>query len=310
MDRPCLAILATPGTRATCARPRDSIHHMRPLLLATLALGACLQHAVPADTTLEATTPKVSPAETLPRELRVVAFNVHMVDGDTIVRGIDKDPALRGADLIMLEEVHRVDHLCSGACVLGKHLGFYSVYAPGHVNGNGTDGVALLSRSPILSAEVIELPYFDTHINSQRKVAIAAKVLIDGKPVSVYTVHLDNRVNVRDRRAQLLPVLEHAEKQTTPVIIAGDFNTSPFTWLWRVVPVPTGTQDDRLEELVRAHGFDTPVKNSGATSRWLAMKLDAIYRRGFDTVRFATADADDISDHFALWAVLDRRSTD
>ena len=282
---------------------------MRSLLLATLTLGACLPHAVPSDTSLETKVPAATAAQTLPRQLRVVAFNVHMVDGAVIARGIDSDPALKTADLIMLEEVHRHGDKCSGACELGEHLGFYSVYAPGHVNRDGTDGVALLSRSPILSAEIIELPRFDTHINSQRKVAIAATVLIDGKPVSVYAVHLDNRISVRDRRAQMLPVLQHAEKQTNPVIIAGDFNTSPFQWIGRIIPVPTGTQDDCLEALVRAHGFDTPVKDSGPTSRWLAMKLDAIYTRGFDTVRFSTSDADDISDHFALWAVLSRRSS-
>lgn len=284
---------------------------MRSILLATASLGltACMAHAVPSDTSLETTSPSAPAADTLPRQLRVVAFNVHMVDGATIARGIDSDPLLKTADLIMLEEVHRRGTECSGACALGEHLGFYSVYAPGHVHGDGTDGVALLSRSPILSAEVIELPRFDTHINAQRKVAIAAKVMIDGKPVSVYAVHLDNRIDVRDRRTQMLPVLQHAEKQTTPVIIAGDFNTSPFTWIGRLIPIPTGTQDDRLEELVRAHGFDTPVKDSGPTSRWLSMKLDAIYTRGFSTVKFATNDADDISDHFALWAVMTRKDS-
>jgi endonuclease/exonuclease/phosphatase family metal-dependent hydrolase len=280
---------------------------MRTLPLLIL-VGACMQHANPTDPSLESTFPKSPAAETLPRQLRVVELNVHMVDGATIVRGIDKDPALRGADLIMLEEVHRDDHLCSGACELGKHLGFYSVYAPGHVHGDGTDGVALLSRSPILSAEVLELPRFDTHVNSQRKVAIEATVEIDGKPVTVYAVHLDNRITVNERRRQMLPILQQAAKQTTPVIIAGDFNTSPFNWLWRLIPVPTGTQDDRLEDFVRAYGFDTPVKNSGPTSRWLAMKLDGIYTRGFQTVAYDTADADDISDHFAMWAVLKPKS--
>jgi endonuclease/exonuclease/phosphatase family metal-dependent hydrolase len=230
-----------------------------------------------------------------------------MQPGHKIVEGIDGDPALKNADLIMLEEVHRSGTACSGACELGKHLGFYSVYAPGHVNGDGTDGVALLSRSPIVHAEIIELPRFDLHVNSQRKVAIAATVLIDGAPVTVYTVHLDNRINVRDRRAQMLPVLQHAEKQPNPVIIAGDFNTSPFTWIAHLIPILTTTQDNRLEELVRDHGLDTPVACSGPTSRWLAMKLDAIYTRGFDTLAYSTADAQDVSDHYALWAELRRK---
>ena len=97
-------------------------------------------------------------------------------------------------------------------------------------------------------------------------------------------------------------MLADADRQTTPVIIAGDFNTSPFTWLTHVIPIPTGTQDDRLEELVRAHGFSTPTKDLGATSHWLAMKLDAIYTRGLAVAHTATSDAADISDHLAVWA--------
>ena len=51
-------------------------------------------------------------------------------------------------------------------------------------------------------------------------------------------------------------------------------------------------------------GFDTPVKDSGATHRYIGMKLDAIYTRGFGTKRFATARAQDVSDHLALWATM------
>ena len=77
----------------------------------------------------------------------------------------------------------------------------------------------------------------------------------DRRPPTVYAVHLTNRLTVAQRARQLAPVLAHADRQTTPVILAGDFNTSPFTWVGHVLPVPTGTQDDRLEALVRAHGF-------------------------------------------------------
>jgi endonuclease/exonuclease/phosphatase family metal-dependent hydrolase len=180
----------------------------------------------------------------------------------------------------------------------------YAVYAPGHVNGKGTDGVAILSRVPIANADVIELPQFNVVFNGGRRIALSATVMLEGEPVRVYAVHLENRLNVKDRRHQMEAVLDRAKKDPGRVIIAGDFNTSPFTWLFHVIPVLTTTQDDRLEELVRANGFQTPVAGSGATSRFLAMKLDAIYTRGFDTVSFATAMAQSASDHMALWAKM------
>ncbi|MBE7450650.1 MAG: hypothetical protein HS111_17640 [Kofleriaceae bacterium] len=39
-------------------------------------------------------------------------------------------------------------------------------------------------------------------------------------------------------------------------------------------------QDDRLERYVRGRGFTTPVVGSGATHKWLSMRLDAIYTWG------------------------------
>jgi len=49
-----------------------------------------------------------------------------------------------------------------------------------------------------------------------------------------------------------------------------------------------------------------PLSNRGSgqgpTSRFLGMKVDAIYTRGFETVRFATSNAKNILDHLAVWA--------
>jgi len=272
-----------------------------------LAAPGCLQRAMPLDRGIEATFPARPAAQALPRELRVMTFNVHGEPGDVIAGALRSDRALRDADLIMLEEVHRDDRTgdwCSGACRLARQLGFHAVFAPGHDNGRGSDGVAILSRAPITSAQVIELPYFDVHFNSGRRVALAATVNLGDRPITVYAVHLDNRLTAGDRRTQVMPVLLHAARQRTPIIMAGDFNTNPFTWISHVLPILTTTQDNRLEALVRQHGLSTPLEDSGPTSRFLGMKLDAIYTRGFETVRFATSNAKEISDHLAVWAVM------
>ena len=287
---------------------------MRNAILAVVAavsVTACLGKGIPADRGIEATFPKASASTSLPGTLRVATFNVHREPGDVVARGIKHDRARRDVDLFVMQEVHRVEkkgtEACSAACSLGKDLGFYSLYAPGHVQDDGTDGVAILSRAPILSGQVMELPYFDVTFNSGRRIALIATLLVDGTPVTVYAVHLDNRLTSDQRRVQMRPVLQHARRQKTPVIIAGDFNTSPFSWAGGVVPIPTTRQDNALESLVREHGFDTPVTGSGPTFRYLGMRLDAIYTRGFDTQRFATAAAQNVSDHLALWAVMKAR---
>jgi endonuclease/exonuclease/phosphatase family metal-dependent hydrolase len=277
---------------------------LRTLSVGTALVLAACTHGTPKDLNVETTFPAVAKTPDLPKQLRVVTFNLHMEPGSKIERGLRGDPALRDADLIFFEEVHRDGLGCSAACAIARDLGFYAVYAPGHANGDGDDGVAIVSRSPITSAQVIQLPFYNVHFNGGRRIALAATVEIAGRPVTVYAVHLENRLTVNDRRHQMLPVLEHAERQHTPVIIAGDFNTSPFTWIAHVIPIPTGTQDDRFEELVRAHGFATPLAHSGPTHHHLWMKLDGIYTRGFATQHYATARAHDVSDHLALWAEM------
>jgi endonuclease/exonuclease/phosphatase family metal-dependent hydrolase len=276
--------------------------------LAALGVAACMNHASPVDKSIESTFPfATAKAAAPPPQLHVVTFNTHMEPGEKIAGALANDKATRGADVIILEEVHREGPGCSGACAVAKALGMYSVYAPGHVNGKGTDGVAVLARVPITASDVIELPHYNVVVNGGRRIALVAKLapMAPGQqPITVYGVHLENRLTVKQRRHQMAPIVERAERESGPVIIAGDLNTSPFTWLCHLIPILTTTQDDRMEEFVRGHGFQTPVAESGPTSRFLAMKLDAIYTRGFATRAFATADASNVSDHLALWAKL------
>lgn len=277
----------------------------RHAVLLALGLLACSNRASPTDKSIEETFPKAPLAERS-GDLRVVTFNVHRETTDNVLKGILGDRAINQADVYVLEEVHRVEPgpKCSPACSLGQQLGYYALYAPGHMQGDGSDGIAIVSRRPFTSAQVIELPYFNVHTNSGRRIALAATIELDGKPVTIYAVHLDNRLTPRDRKTQMLPVLQHAEHQNTPVIIAGDFNTGPATWIAHLIPIITTTQDNHFERLIRKHGFETPVRESGPTHRYIGMRLDGIYTRGFATTKFATADARNVSDHLALWATL------
>jgi endonuclease/exonuclease/phosphatase family metal-dependent hydrolase len=276
----------------------------RLLAVAALAFVGCANHGIPKDRRVETMFPASAPLAELPDQFKVVTFNVHMEPGEKVAPAIMADRGIRDADVIIMQEVHRSGLGCSGACEIAKRLGYYALYAPGHAAKDGDDGIAILSKAPISSSQLIVLPYFDVHFNSGRRVALAATIQHAGKPITFYAVHLDNRLDVDQRRTQMIPVLEHAKRQQTPVVIAGDFNTSPFTWIDHVVPVLTTTQDNYFEKLVRSYGFQTPCSDSGPTHRYIGMKLDGIYTRGFETKRFAVARAKDVSDHMALWATL------
>jgi endonuclease/exonuclease/phosphatase family metal-dependent hydrolase len=277
-------------------------------VLAAVALAGGCSFALqnnPKSLTLESTFPKRAPVAELPAQFKVATFNIHKEPGRKVAKAIRADRELRDVDLITLQEVPRWGDVCSAACELGKELGMYAVFAPGHIEGKKDLGIAVLSKAPITSARVLELPWNDVHFNAGRRHALVVTVQHAGRPLTVYAIHLENRLKVRDRKKSMMPIIEHAKRQQTPVIMAGDFNTNPFTWVSHWLPVPTGANQARkLEAFMRSHGFDTPVTGSGATHRYIGMRLDAIYTRGFETRRFATARAQDVSDHLALWAAV------
>src|SRR6266542_539986 len=135
-----------------------------------LAAAGCALQGIPNNRGVEATFPAQAPMAELPAQFKVVTFNVHKEPGDKIAKAMLADRDLRDADLIMLEEVPRGDAACSGACTMGQKLGMYALFAAGHVEGTKDMGVAILSKTPILSAQVIELPWNDVHVNAGRRI--------------------------------------------------------------------------------------------------------------------------------------------
>jgi endonuclease/exonuclease/phosphatase family metal-dependent hydrolase len=273
---------------------------------AVIAIAAC-NHPVPRSVAVEARTygddAAAAPAG---RRLRMVTYNVHMIEGDAIADALRRSPALAAADLVFLQEVESHPKAgASEACLAAKQLDLDCAFAPGYgLDDGGAHGVAILSRRPLDDLAVVELPYHDTVFNSARRVALGATITVDGEAVRLYAVHLDNRINPAARKRQLAPVLDDADARGLPTVIAGDMNTSPFVWIGHVVPVPAGVQDDRLERYVRSRGYDTPVTDVGPTTKWLGMRLDAVYTRGVEVHARQVEDAVRASDHLPLWADL------
>lgn len=234
--------------------------------------------------------------------LRVVTYNIHHIDGTRLGKALATADDLARADLVFLQEVVQPRDADSSACAVARVEGWHCAYAPGHGLRGGSLGVAILSRRPLADLEAIELPYFNVRFNAGRRVALAATIDLDGTSVRLYSVHLDNRLNAEQRTRQLAPVMEAAARWDGPALIAGDMNTSPFTWVGHVMPVPAGTHDDKLERFVRAHGFSTPVRTAGPTHQWLSMRLDAIYTRGLRVSDFDVEHGVRASDHLPLWA--------
>jgi endonuclease/exonuclease/phosphatase family metal-dependent hydrolase len=280
---------------------------MRALLFAAALAGcASLDRPPPADPALEVgALPRRGAASAAPV---IATFNVHGESPAEIAAAIAADPLLARADVLMLQEIeHRGSD--SAARRLAAELGMAHAYAPGYGIGEaGSHGVAILARGRLDDVAVIELPRYRVMFNSARRIALAATVELGGRASRLYNVHLDNRINPRDRLDQLAPVLADADRHVDlPALIAGDFNTSPFCWLGHVVPLPCGLQTRAVERAMHRRGFAAPTAGSGATSRYLGMRLDAVFVRDLSVSRVAVADVW-LSDHFPLVVALCFRS--
>jgi endonuclease/exonuclease/phosphatase family metal-dependent hydrolase len=275
------------------------------MMMSALLCASCaaLDRIDPCDPSIQLAGEPAQPGS-IEATTRIVTYNVHGESARSIGRALIEVAALRRADIILLQEIE--DHTAEGrsrAAQIASRLEMAHAYAPGYgLPRGGSHGVAILSRFPISDVELIELPRYSVRFNSARRVALAATVTIGDKPIRVYSVHLDNRVSPSRRVAQMAPVIEDARVESIErVVIAGDLNTSPFCWVGHVLPIPCGKQTRRLEKYVRGHGFATPVVGSGATSKWLSMRLDGIYTRGLDRVDSGVASAARVSDHLPLW---------
>lgn len=277
--------------------------YRRLLLTAAVALAAACRHPDPANVAVASVVaPAPAPAAAPGEPLRVVTYNIHHIDGPRLGKALASDEDLAGADVVFLQEVIQPRDADSSACAVAREEGWHCAYAPGHGLRGGSLGVAILSRRALAGLDVIELPFYNVRFNAGRRVALAATIEVDGTPVRLFSVHLDNRLDAGQRKHQLTPVIDAAARWDGPVIIAGDMNTSPFTWVGHVMPVPAGTHDDKLEAFVRSRGFSTPVRDSGPTHEWLSMRLDAIYTRGLRVGEFHVEHGVRDSDHLPLWA--------
>ena len=266
---------------------------------------ARLNHPAPVDPSV--ITGTQGPALTSKRSLRIATYNDHMESAEKLVSVIKGNANLREADLLLLQEIEA--HESEGSTraeQIAEALGMNFAYAPGYqLRSGGSHGVAVLSRLPLQDVQRIELPYYHVVVNSAPRVALAVTVTLDEQALRVFSVHLDNRINPHERLLQMQPVLRAAADFPGPVIVAGDLNTSPFCWAGNLVPIPCGWQDNAMELGAKGYGLQSPVAGVGATSKWLAMKLDAIYTRGLAPGASAVERGVRLSDHLPMWLDLE-----
>jgi endonuclease/exonuclease/phosphatase family metal-dependent hydrolase len=131
-------------------------------------------------------------------------------------------------DVVTLQEVREVPgKLANQAEKLAKTVGFEHVFAPATPFGGGQEGLAILSRLPIIEHHALELPHAEA---KERRILLSARVRNGQGEVWVHTTHLNYRLtHGRQREDQVLAIADSVADRTshTPQILMGDFNARP-----------------------------------------------------------------------------------
>ena len=161
---------------------------------------------------------------------------------------------------------------------------------PIDLHDKGDTGVALLSRFPVSDVTRIDLPWQECPWRP--RLAMAATV----SEIRIFNAHVDPHAACDGQLAQLEVIAEQADAVAGPTIIMGDFNT-----LSREKCIET-------RSFLESRGYTTPIPTGTATWRGagLRMHADWIFTRGLKIVRWGVARPLHVSDHWPIWAEIER----
>jgi endonuclease/exonuclease/phosphatase family metal-dependent hydrolase len=233
--------------------------------------------------------------------LTIVTLNMAKeTSADRILREWTAAPRLREADIFLLQEIKEQPGTQCIANRLGAALGLHVAYS-GEAPGVADRGLAILSRFPLREVRTRALNHFDLRFHSRTRFALSATADTPWGPVRLDDVHLDTRLNARDRLAQLEPVVRDSARFAARRIVAGDFNSNPFYWIEHIVPLPAlPSQAVAVEAFMKKQGFATAISESETTFDYLGMHLDWIWMAGLRSTESQVLPLD-FSDHHAVW---------
>ncbi len=242
-----------------------------------------------------------------PIVLRVASFNVHFgKKTDAIANLFIQHKNLAEADIIFFQEIEFYEReKVSRAENIARKLGYFFHYAPARPTIlPGSHGIATLSRFPLLDNEILKLPKFNMVIHTRQRIALISHITLGGNAITLCNIHLDARLNTKQRLKQLDFALKRLEKEPN-VIIGGDFNTIPLFLAGRIFPVGFVNQVKKIHTEMTLRGFTHFCQHTTYTMKKVVpMKLDHIYSNTFPIESCGVETSVRISDHKPIWADL------
>src|SRR5213079_2040364 len=131
-------------------------------------------------------------------------------------------------DVIALQEVRQSATLPNQAATLASALGMDHHYAVATPWGGGEEGLAILSKHPIVARDHRELPHAT---EKERRICLYARCDTPDGPLDVYTVHLNYRSSHGQIREDQVIAAEAFLREVPdvriPKVLMGDFNAVP-----------------------------------------------------------------------------------
>jgi endonuclease/exonuclease/phosphatase family metal-dependent hydrolase len=249
---------------------------------------------------MPATTFETYPDSVSRPGLSIVTLNLAKESSATRILGEFRAiPELHEADVYLLQEV---SDKATGPCLtsIGSALGLHVAFSPA-VPGATDLGLAILSRYPLRDIHVQNLKPYNLRFRSRARFALTATADTPWGPLRLSNAHLDTRLNIADRLAQLEPVVRNSTAFEGRTIVGGDFNSNPFYWIQNVLPLPgIRSQTRGVEEFMTRHGFQTAIPTGSRTFDHLGMHLDWIWVDGLKPTASRVFPLE-FSDHRAVW---------
>jgi len=163
-----------------------------------------------------------------PTVLRLLAYNIHHGEGTDQKLDLERIAAVitdLKPDLVALQEVDKIVQRTGRvdqAETLEKLTGMKSAFGKFMDYQGGEYGMALLSKHPIKSVTNHRLPS-----GAEPRSALAATVLLGESKQELVFVSIHLYRTEQERYAQAAKLVEIYKDHTSPVILAGDFNSRP-----------------------------------------------------------------------------------
>lgn len=183
---------------------------------------------LPALAACTATAPAPRPVTSSADTIRIVGYNIHHGEGMDGVIDLERLAAViaeSDPDLVAVQEVDRETDRTGRidqARALGRLTGLTPVFGAFMPYQGGDYGMAVLSRWPVIESHNFRLP---DGAEPRSAVAVRVRVPDTGRELLFAGIHFYR--TEEERLAQATHLLELIQSDTVPVILAGDFNSTP-----------------------------------------------------------------------------------